>query len=274
MNDDASLPESRPVIVIEDLVRRFGSITAVDHLSLTVRAGAICGLLGRNGAGKTTIIKILTTLLPPTSGSARVCGYDVQRDATDVRRVIGYVPQALSADAELTAYENLLLAAKLYDLPARVRDARIRQALGLMNLGDAAKRLVRTFSGGMIRSLEIAQSTLHDPRVLFLDEPTVGLDPLARQTVWSHIEQLRAQRRCTVLITTHYMDEAQHLCDEIAIVHRGRLAASGTPEQLERSLGSKATLDDVFTRFTAADAEAEGAYLETSRTRHVADRLG
>ncbi len=274
MNDASSISASEPAILVESLVRRFGSITAVDHLSFRVKAGVVRGLLGRNGAGKTTVIKILTTLLQPTSGTARVCGYDVERNATDVRRVIGYVPQALSADAELTAYENLLLAAKLYDLPPKSRERRIRRALELMSLEHAADRLVRTFSGGMIRSLEIAQSTLHDPAVLFLDEPTVGLDPLARQTVWEHIKRLKAQQRCTVLITTHYMDEAEHLCDEVTILHRGRLAAAGAPDELKRSLGATATLDDVFAHFTGADAEAEESYRETSRTRHIADRLG
>jgi len=263
-----------PIIVVENLVRRFAALTAVDHLTFGVSRGAVCGLLGRNGAGKTTVIKILTTLLPPTSGSARVGGHDVLQDATAVRRMIGYVPQALSADAELTGYENLLIMAKLYDLPRRVREQRITAALSLMGLEEAAHRLVHTYSGGMIRSLEIAQSTLHRPTVLFLDEPTVGLDPLARRTVWEHIKRLKERQECTILITTHYMDEADQLCDEVAILHHGRLAASGTPDALKRALGPHASLDEVFARFTGADAEVLGAYDETSRTRHVADRLG
>jgi ABC-2 type transport system ATP-binding protein len=267
------MPDS-PAIAVEQLVRRFGSVTAVDQLTLGVDRGVVCGLLGRNGAGKTTVVKILTTLLPPTSGSARVCGYDVLRSATEVRRLIGYVPQALSADAELTGYENLLVMAKLYDLPPRLRAQRIEEALALMGLEHAAHRLVHTYSGGMIRSLEIAQSTLHRPTVLFLDEPTVGLDPLARQTVWQHIERLKASQSCTILLTTHYMDEAEHLCDEVAILNQGRLVASGSPAALERSLGPEATLDEVFAHFTQGEAEVAGAYDETSRTRHVADRLG
>jgi ABC-2 type transport system ATP-binding protein len=261
-------------VVVENLLRRFGSVVAVDHLTFSVRHGAVCGLLGRNGAGKTTVIKILTTLLPPTAGAARVCGHDVQREATAVRRVIGYVPQALSADAELTGYENLRVMAQLYDLAPRLRERRIREALALMGLEQAADRLVRTYSGGMIRSLEIAQSTLHQPLVLFLDEPTIGLDPLARQTVWQHIERLKQSQNCTILLTTHYMDEAEHLCDEVVIVHQGRLAASGTPADLKQSLGPQATLDEVFARYTRADPETAGGYRETSRTRHVADRLG
>jgi ABC-2 type transport system ATP-binding protein len=263
-----------PIIVVEDLVRRFAAVTAVDHLTFSVSRGAVCGLLGRNGAGKTTVIKILTTLLPPTSGAARVCGYDVQQDATDVRRVIGYVPQALSADAELTGYENLLVLAKLYDLPRQLREQRIREALHLMGLEQAADRLVHTYSGGMIRSLEIAQSTLHRPTVLFLDEPTVGLDPLARKTVWEHIKRLRERQQCSILLTTHYMDEAEQLCDEVVILHQGKLAASGSPRGLKQALGANASLDEVFAHFTQADAELSGAYDETSRTRHVADRLG
>lgn len=268
---------SAPVVVVKDLVHRFGPITAVDHLSFEVSAGVVCGLLGRNGAGKTTVLKILTTLLPPTHGSATVCGFDVRRRPMDVRRSIGYVPQALSADADLTAYENLLLAAELYDVPRSSRVQRIADALALMGLEHAAGRLVRTFSGGMIRSLEIAQSTLHEPQVLFLDEPTVGLDPLARQTVWAHLLQLKARRRCTVLITSHYMDETEHLCDAVAIMHQGRLVASGTPKELKRSLGAEATLEDVFAHFTGSGEEAEQTeqtFRETSRTRHVADRLG
>jgi len=267
------MPDS-PAIALDTLVRRFGTVTAVDRLTLSVERGRVCGLLGRNGAGKTTVVKILTTLLPPTSGSARVCGYDVLRSATQVRRLIGYVPQALSADAELTGYENLLVMAKLYDLPPGVRAQRIEEALALMGLEHAAHRLVHTYSGGMIRSLEIAQSTLHRPTVLFLDEPTVGLDPLARQTVWEHIGRLKDSQSCTILLTTHYMDEAERLCDELAILRQGRLVAAGSPAALKRGLGPNATLDEVFAHFTQGEAEPAGAYDETSRTRHVADRLG
>jgi ABC-2 type transport system ATP-binding protein len=264
----------QPIIAVDNLVRQFGALTAVDHLQFDVPAGAVCGLLGRNGAGKTTVIKILTTLLRPTSGTARVGGYDVQQDPTRVRRIIGYVPQALSADAELTGYENLLVMAQLYDVPAQIRKTRIREALSLMGLDHAADRLVKTYSGGMIRCLEIAQSTLHEPQVLFLDEPTVGLDPLARQTVWEHVQRLKQRQNCTILLTTHYMEEADHLCDEVVILHQGKLAVSGTPARLKLSMGPKATLDDVFAHFTRADADAAGAYDATSRTRHVADRLG
>ena len=263
-----------PPIFLDDLVRTFGDIRAVDRLSFSVAPGIVCGLLGRNGAGKTTALRILTTLLLPTSGTARVCGFDVARRPTAVRRVIGYVPQAISADAELTAYENLLLAAQLYDVPQRVRQGRIDGALRVAGLEQSAGRLVRTFSGGMIRSLEIAQSTLHEPRVLFLDEPTVGLDPVARQTVWQHIRLMRERQRCTVLLTTHHMDEAELLCDEVAIMHRGRLVANGAPAMLRHALRPAATLDDVFAHYTEGGVEADGGYRQTSATRHVADRLG
>src|ERR1044072_2190520 len=172
------------------LTRKFGSLTAVDAMSISVGQGEVFGLLGPNGAGKTTAIKMLTTLLPPTSGKASVAGFDVVRNASSVRRLIGYVPQTISVDGSLTGYENLLIFAKLYDIPARERKSRVRDALAFMGLTDAADKLVRQYSGGMIRRLEIAQSTLHRPWLLFLDEPTVGLDPLARKAVWEHIERL------------------------------------------------------------------------------------
>ena len=165
------------IIETQELTKRFGEITAVEAMSISVGAGEIYGLLGPNGAGKTTSIKMLTTLLPPTSGSARVGGYDIVRCPGEVRRVIGYVPQILSADGTLTGHENLLIFAKLYDLPRHEREARIRESLDFMGLSDVADRMVRQYSGGMIRRLEIAQSMLHRPSVLFLDEPTVGLDP-------------------------------------------------------------------------------------------------
>jgi ABC-2 type transport system ATP-binding protein len=187
-----------------------------------VGAGEVFGLVGPNGAGKTTVIKMLTTLLWPTSGRARVAGFDLIRQAGSVRRAIGYVPQALSVDGSLTGYENLLIFAKLYDIPRRERESRLREALRFMGLGDAADKLVREYSGGMIRRLEIAQSTLHRPRVLFLDEPTVGLDPLARQAVWEHVEDLRDNYGTTIFLTTHYMEEADSLCHRVAIMHAGK----------------------------------------------------
>ncbi len=264
-----------PILSTQDLTRQFGSLTAVDHLNIAVEAGEIFGLLGPNGAGKTTAIKMLTTLLPPSSGNAQVAGYDILHHAEQVRRVIGYVPQMLSADGTLTGYENLLIFAKLYDLPRRERDARVHAALETVGLEDAADKLVRTFSGGMIRRLEIAQSMLHEPRVLFLDEPTIGLDPLARKTVWERIGQLRDEFGTTIFLTTHYMEEADVLCQRVAIMHLGKIVALGTPAELKAGIGGNgATLDQVFERYAGATLDGGGTYREVSRTRRVARRLG
>jgi ABC-2 type transport system ATP-binding protein len=266
---------ARVMLATEGLTRRFGALTAVDGLSLSVTAGEVFGLLGPNGAGKSTVIKMLTTLLPPTTGSAHVAGFDIVRQAAWVRRVIGYVPQMLSADGALSGYENLLVFAQLYELPHRERDRRIREALAFMNLLDAADRLVNTYSGGMIRRLEIAQATLHRPQVLFLDEPTVGLDPLAREAVWDHLERLRAEMGTTIFLTTHYMDEAERLCMRVAIMHLGKVAAIGTPAELKASIGGgDVTLDDVFVHYAGDTLESGGSYRETARTRRTARRLG
>jgi len=263
------------VIETKNLSRRFGAFTAVDGVSLALQEGEIFGLLGPNGAGKTTMIKMLTTLLPPSSGEAYVAGYDVHRQAGQVRRVIGYVPQLLSADGNLTGYENLLIFAKIFGLARQPREERIQMLLEMMGLQDAAQRMVKTYSGGMIRRLEIAQSVIHQPRVLFLDEPTVGLDPIARNSVWEHIKRLRDEFHTTILLTTHYMDEADGLCHRIAIMHQGRLAAAGSPAELKASVnGGTATLDDVFSHYAGAALEAPGSYLETSRTRIDAGRVG
>jgi ABC-2 type transport system ATP-binding protein len=257
------------------LTRRFGAIVAVDAISIEVRAGEMYGLLGSNGAGKTTAIKMLTTLLPPTSGTATVAGFDIRRQASSVRRAIGYVPQMISADGSLTGYENLLIFAKLYDIPRREREGRIRESLELMDLGDAGGRMVREYSGGMIRRLEIAQSMLHRPRVLFLDEPTVGLDPIARNAVWEHLRLLRSQFGTTIFLTTHAMDEADALCDRLAILHRGAVVIVGSPRELKAGLNVEhATLDDVFVRYAGAAPEAGGNLGDVSRIRRTAQRVG
>ncbi len=216
------------------LTRCFNGHTAVNALAIAVDAGEVFGLLGPNGAGKPTTIKMLTTLLPPTSGTASVAGFDIVRQAREVRRVIGYVPQLVSADGSLSGYENLLIFAKPYDIPRREREARIRDALELVGLADAANRLVREYSGGMIRRLEIAQSMLHRPRMRFLDEPTGGLDPVGRRAVWDHIERLRREYGATILMTTHLMEEADHLCQRVAIMHLGRVAAIARPRRSKR----------------------------------------
>jgi ABC-2 type transport system ATP-binding protein len=263
------------ILETHELTRRFGQYTAVDRLTLSIQSGEVFGLLGPNGAGKTTTLKMLTTLLPPTSGSARVAGLDIVRQAGEVRRIIGYVPQLVSADGTLTGYENLLIFAKLYDLPRRDREQRVHNALAFMGLVDMANKLVREYSGGMIRRLEIAQASLHTPRVLFLDEPTVGLDPVARQAVWERIEQLRSISGTTILLTTHNMDEAESVCGRLGIMHLGKIVALGTPSELKSSIGADgATLDDVFAYYSGAELGSGGTYRDTLRARRTARQLG
>jgi ABC-2 type transport system ATP-binding protein len=269
--------EARLTIILETqaLTRRFGNLTAMDALSISIEQGEVFGLLGPNGAGKTTSLKMLTTLLPPTSGKTWIDGYDLIHHAADVRRVIGYVPQMLSADSSLTGYENLLIFAKLYDIPRSEREKREADALQFMGLSDAAHKLVREYSGGMIRRLEVAQSMLHRPRVLFLDEPTTGLDPAARRVVWEHILQLRDDYGTTILLTTHLMEEADRLCNRVAIMHLSKVVAMGTPTELKGSIGGDgATLDDVFIHYTGNILESGGSFRETNRTRRTARRLG
>lgn len=261
-------------VEMDRLTRRFGSFVAVDGLTLRIPPRTIFGLIGPNGAGKSTTVKMLTTLLAPTSGRAWVAGFDVVQEADEVRRHIGYVPQLLSADGLLTGYENLLISAKLYGIPRAERRRRIEEALHWMGLADAAHVLVRNYSGGMIRRLEIAQALLHRPRVLFFDEPTVGLDPLARRAVWTHIRQLREAMGTTVLLTTHDMEEADELADFVAILHRGRLAAVGTPAALKEQVGPEATLDDVFAHVTGGTITEGGTFRDVVRTRRTARRLG
>jgi len=268
-----SMP-TQPALQATSLTRRFGDVLAVDRLDLIVAGGAFFGLLGSNGAGKSTTIKMLTTLLAPTAGSAQVVGFDVVRDARQVRRRIGYVPQMVSADAGLTGRENLMLSAKLYDVPRTERAGRTADALAFMGLSDVSSRLVKTYSGGMIRRLEIAQALLHRPVVVFLDEPTVGLDPVAKHAVWDKLGELRSQFGTTVLLTTHDMEEADALCDRIAIMHQGRVIALGSPAELKAEVGEHATMDDVFVRFTGGAVDEGGTYRDAARTRRTAHRLG
>ncbi len=262
------------VLNAESITRRFGRFTAVDHVSFSVDAGEVHGILGPNGAGKTTTIKMLTTLLPLTSGSATVAGFDVSREPARVRAVIGYVPQLISADPLVTGYDNLRVFARLYQVPRAEREARIASALAFMGLTDFAQTPVRFYSGGMIRRLEIAQALLHRPRILFLDEPTVGLDPVARDAVWGQIERLRTEYRTAIVLTTHYMEEADRLCDRLAILHRGRIVATGAPNALKTDLGTPgATLEDVFAHFAGEQLDTGTGFRETQRTRRTAIRL-
>lgn len=243
-------PAQTAILETHALTRRFGGLLAVDQLNIAVAGGDAFGLLGANGAGKSTLIKMLTTLLPPTSGTAMIAGYDVARQAARVRREIGYVPQMGSVDGALTARENLEVFAKLYALSKRDLETRIPQSLANSGLSQVGDHLVNTFSGGMGRRLEIAISTLHRPRLLFLDEPTAGLDPIARDSVWDRIQGLREDDGMTIFLTTHYMEEAERLCNRIAIMHLGKVAAIGAPQELKDSLGKPgATMDDVFIHY-------------------------
>ena len=223
---------------------------------------------------KSTLIKMLTTLLPPTPGSARVAGCDIVTQPAEVRRHIGYVPQLLSVDGSLTGYENMLLSARLYAIPRGERQPRIARALARMGLSEHARQLVGRYSGGMIRRLEIAQSLVHRPTVLFLDEPTVGLDPGARETVWKHVLDLRNTFHTTMIVTSHHMEEIDQFCDRIALIDHGRIAAVGTPPELKARVGPDATLDDVFIHLVAADTETEGHYGEVRRARRAAREHG
>ncbi len=273
-NPKISIESGGVAIETEALTKAFGDLLAVDHLNCRVPYGQIFGLLGPNGAGKSTTIKMLTTLLDPTSGSAKVAGFDIVSAPAQVRRSIGYVPQMLSADGALTGEENLMLSATLYAIPRAERQPRIADALAFMGLTEFGRRLVKTYSGGMIRRLELAQAMLHRPMVLFLDEPTIGLDPVARHTVWDRLRDLRENYGITILITTHDMDEADELCDELALMHRGQIAALGKPAELKAGLGPDATLDDVFAHFSGGSIQEGGSYRDIRQTRTTASRLG
>jgi ABC-2 type transport system ATP-binding protein len=262
--------DKEPIVQTEQLTKCFGSFTAVDHVNLSVGHREIFGLIGPNGAGKSTLIKMLTTLLPPTSGSACVAGFDLARQPSKVRSHIGYVPQLLSADGSLTGRENLLLSARLYLIPRKIRQARIEAALSMMNLDDCADRLVQAYSGGMIRRLEIAQAMIHQPTLLFMDEPTVGLDPVARHVVWNHIRDLREKQGTTILLTTHLMDEIDALCERVGVLHQGRLEQVGTPSQLKSNVGPGATMDDVFAHITGVELETGDSLRNVRETRRSA----
>jgi ABC-2 type transport system ATP-binding protein len=265
-----------PAVSCRGLTHRFGETVAVDDIDLEVVQGEIFGLLGPNGAGKTTTIRILTTLLPCDRGVAEVFGLDVAAAPMGVRRLLGYVPQQLSADATLTGRENLMLYTRLYDVPRRARRGLAAEALAVMGLTDAADRLVRTYSGGMIRRLELAQALVNEPRLLILDEPTIGLDPIGRSDVWERVQALREGTGMTVLITTHYMDEADQLCDRLALMHHGRIRARGTPAELKASLGPDASLEDVFRQVAGdgLDTEQGGEFRATRSARRTATRRG
>jgi ABC-2 type transport system ATP-binding protein len=234
-------------IEVENLTKRFGDFTAVDSLNFSVEHKEVFGLLGPNGAGKSTLIRMLTTLVPPTSGTARVNGFDIVRQANDVRQSIGVIPQAMTSDLDLTAVENMSIFAKLYGIPREQRLRTIKQLLEDVDLTQWADKPVKNFSGGMRRRLEIARGLVHEPKLFVLDEPTTGLDPVSRVSVWEMLMRLKSQRDLTILITTHYMDEADKLCDRIAIVDHGKLAALDSPLKLKASIPGKNVLEVSFT---------------------------
>jgi len=234
-------------IEVRSIVKTFGAFTAVKGISFAVEEGEIFGLLGPNGAGKSTLIRMMTTLLPPTSGTAVINGFDVVADADGVRRSIGVIPQALTSDLELSVEENLIIFAKLYGVPRAKRRQLIDELLEAVELTQWRDAPVKNLSGGMRRRVEIARGLVHEPRIFFLDEPTTGLDPVSRVAVWEMLQRIKSQRDLTVLLTTHYMDEADKLCDRIAIVDHGELKALDSPMKLKTSIPGKNVLEVSFT---------------------------
>jgi ABC-2 type transport system ATP-binding protein len=251
----SAIPELRPsvppadapnAIEVEHIVKKYGDFTAVDDVSFAVKEGEIFGLLGPNGAGKSTLIRMMTTLIPITAGKARIAGHDVSTDADNARRAIGVIPQALTSDIDLTVEENLSIYAKLYDVPAARRKRNIDELLETVDLAKWRNAQTKTLSGGMRRRLEIARGLVHNPRIFFLDEPTTGLDPVSRVAVWEMLTKIKSERQLTILITTHYMDEADRLCDRIAIVDHGKLVALDTPASLKASVPGSNVIEVQF----------------------------
>lgn len=233
-------------VEVDKLTKCFGDFCAVKELSFSVSHGEVFGLLGPNGAGKSTLIRMLTTLVPPTSGSARIRGFDITRSANQVRQSIGVIPQAMTSDLDLSAEENMTIFAKLYGIPRDKRRQTIKDLLAAVDLSQWADKPVKMFSGGMRRRLEIARGLVHEPRIFFLDEPTTGLDPVSRVSVWEMLSKLKRERDLTILMTTHYMDEADKLCDRIAIVDHGNLVALDSPLKLKASIPGKNVLEVSF----------------------------
>ncbi len=262
-----------------NLTYRYGQFTAVDDVTLQVRPGETMGLLGPNGAGKTTVVRMLTTLTPVQHGELRIFGMDARRQTTDIRSNIGYVPQQLSIEPALTGRQNVAWFARLYGVPRNERADRVDRALTAMDLIEVADQLASSYSGGMVRRLEVAQALVNRPSLLVLDEPTVGLDPIARDGVWAQVQRMQAQFGMTVLLTTHYMEEADALCDRVALMHRGQLRAVGTPDKLKATVSQSATLEDVFRHYAASGldedpSEASGSIREIRSSRKVARRVG
>ncbi|MGB8986765.1 MAG: ATP-binding cassette domain-containing protein [Candidatus Sulfotelmatobacter sp.] len=245
-NSPATTTEAPYAIEVQHIVKKYGDFTAVDDVSFNVKEGEIFGLLGPNGAGKSTLIRMMTTLIPITSGKALIAGHDVSKEPDAARRTIGVIPQALTSDLDLTVEENLNIYAKLYDVPAKERKRSIDELLGLVDLTKWRDAQTKTLSGGMRRRLEIARGLVHHPKIFFLDEPTTGLDPVSRVAVWEMLGNIKTQRQLTILITTHYMDEADRLCDRIAIVDHGKLVALDAPMALKASVPGSNVIEAQF----------------------------
>ena len=256
-------------VEVQDLTKCFGEFCAVDHLSFAVEHGEVFGLLGPNGAGKSTLIRMLTTLLPPTSGTARISGFDIVRSANQVRQSIGVIPQAMTSDLDLSAEENMSIFAKLYGIPREQRRRAIRELLVAVDLEQWGDKPVKMFSGGMRRRLEIARGLVHEPKIFFLDEPTTGLDPVSRVSVWNMLSRLKRERDLTILVTTHYMDEADKLCDRIAIVDHGKLVALDSPLKLKASIPGKNILEVSFSEVPPGWLETLSALPEVVEVKAV-----
>jgi ABC-2 type transport system ATP-binding protein len=246
------------IIKVENLTKKFKSFVAVNNISFTVKEGEILAFLGPNGAGKTTTIKILTTILAPTSGKIEINGYNPVTQKDKVRHSFGIVFQDSSVDDDLTAYENMMIHAVLYGIPAKERAGKIKHLLSFVELWDRKKELVKKFSGGMKRRLEIAKGLLHHPKILFLDEPTQGLDPQTRNHIWEYIKKMNQEEKMTVFFTTHYIEEAEKIADCVVVVDNGQIVASGTPEELKKQTG-KNNLEDAFIELTGHVIRDEGA---------------
>lgn len=277
-----AVEKSQPAVDCEHLTHRYGTFTAVDDLTLQVRRGETMGLLGPNGAGKTTAVRVLTTLTPVQEGRVRIFGLDADRHTMDIRHNIGYVPQQLSIEPALTGRQNVELFARLYDIPRTERADRVDHALESMQLLDVADAVAGTYSGGMVRRLELAQALVNRPLLLILDEPTVGLDPIARDSVWTQVGAMQAEFGITVLLTTHYMGEADALCDRVALMHHGRLRALATPAELKATVAPAeasdgASLEDVFRHYAGSDltddGQQAGGIREVRAARRTARRV-
>ncbi len=264
------------MIEVCGLTKSFKEVHAVQNVSFDVAPGECFALLGPNGAGKSTTIKMLITMISPDSGDAKVNGFSLKKESARIRESIGYVPQSLSVDGSLTGLENLTIFGKLYGLTKAQLKERVPQILEMLDLTEAAHRLVAHYSGGMVRRLEIGQSILHRPAVVFLDEPTSGLDPVARNALWEHIRELRKEYGTTLLMTTHYMEEAQELCDRIAIMDKGRIEVMGTLKELRKKAHKpRATMDELFVHFVGpSESDEQGGLANVKRSRRIAQRLG